>query len=89
VTVLGMGRRDDMVELGALDIFHFGRTLRASRFGSSDPDVQVPQLADAVVNGSLTLAQLITHRIGLDGVVEAFERMERGEGARSVIVFED
>ena len=89
VTVVGMGRRDDMVELGALDIFHFGRTLRASRYGASDPDVEVPGLAAAVRDGSLDLNPLISHRISLDEAAEAFHRMERGEGARSVVVFED
>lgn len=89
VVVLGMGRRDDLVELGALDIFHFGRTLRSSRYGASDPDVEVPGLAAAVRDGSLDLSPLISHRISLDEAAEAFHRMERGEGARSVVVFED
>jgi S-(hydroxymethyl)glutathione dehydrogenase/alcohol dehydrogenase len=88
VTVLGMGRRDDIVELGALDIFHWGRTLRACRYGSADPDREVPELAAAVRDGSLDLNPLITHRIGLDNVVEAFDRMQRGEGARSVVLFD-
>jgi S-(hydroxymethyl)glutathione dehydrogenase/alcohol dehydrogenase len=37
--------------------------------------------------GELKLDALITARIGLDQVNEAFEAMGRGEGARSVIVF--
>ncbi len=88
VTVLGMGRRDDMVQLGALDIFHWARTLRASRYGSADPDREVPALAADVRNGSLDLNPLISHRIRLENAVEAFGRMERGEGARSVVLFD-
>jgi S-(hydroxymethyl)glutathione dehydrogenase/alcohol dehydrogenase len=88
VTVLGMGRREDLVELGALDIFHWARTLRASRYGSADPDREVPDLAVAVRNGSLDLNPLISHRIALEDAVEAFGRMERGEGARSVVMFD-
>ncbi len=89
VVVLGMGRRDDMVELGALDIFHFGRTLRSSRYGASDPDIEVPGLAAAVQDGSLDLQPLISHRITLDEAAEAFHRMQRGEGVRSVVVFDN
>jgi S-(hydroxymethyl)glutathione dehydrogenase/alcohol dehydrogenase len=89
VTVVGMGAVDDMVHLGALDIFHSARTLRSSVYGSSDPDRDVPLLAAAVLDGSLDLAPLITDRIALDDAPEAFARMARGEGARSVVLFPD
>lgn len=87
VTVVGMGRSDDLVELSALDIFASARTLRASVYGSSDPDLEVPALARDVLSGALRLDHLITDRIGLSEVPAAFERMARGEGARSVVVF--
>jgi S-(hydroxymethyl)glutathione dehydrogenase/alcohol dehydrogenase len=87
VTVVGMGRADDMVELSALDIFSSARTLKASVYGSSDPDVEVPALAQDVLSGALKLDHLITDRIGLAEVPAAFERMARGEGARSVVLF--
>jgi S-(hydroxymethyl)glutathione dehydrogenase/alcohol dehydrogenase len=86
VTVVGMGRADDMVQLSALDVFSSARTLRSSVYGSSDPDVEIPALARDVVAGRLSLDHLITDRIGLAGVPAAFERMARGEGARSVVV---
>lgn len=87
VTVVGMGAADDMVELAALDIFHSARTLRSSIYGSSDPDRDVPELARAVLDGTLDLAPLITDRIALDGAPAAFARMARGEGARTVVLF--
>ncbi|MEN3358409.1 MAG: S-(hydroxymethyl)glutathione dehydrogenase / alcohol dehydrogenase [Mycobacteriales bacterium] len=88
VTVIGMGRRDDLVTLPALDIFHWARTLRSSVYGSSDPDREVPELAAAVLAGTLDLNPLITHRTTLDGATDAFDRMARGEGARSVVLFD-
>ncbi|MFX0592717.1 alcohol dehydrogenase catalytic domain-containing protein [Melissospora conviva] len=88
VTVVGMGAKDDLLSLSALEIFHSARTLRSSVYGSADPDQEVPQLARAVRDGSLDLRPLITHRVGLDGAAEAFRRMERGEGARTVVVFD-
>ena len=87
VIVVGMGRSDDMVELSALDVFASARTLRASVYGSSDPDLEVPALAQDVLSGALSLDHLITDRIGLSDVPAAFERMARGEGARSVVIF--
>jgi S-(hydroxymethyl)glutathione dehydrogenase/alcohol dehydrogenase len=87
VTVVGMGRADDMVQLSALDIFSSARTLRSSVYGSADPDVELPALTRDVRNGRLTLDHLVTDRIGLAGVPAAFKRMARGEGARSVVVF--
>jgi S-(hydroxymethyl)glutathione dehydrogenase / alcohol dehydrogenase len=87
VTVVGMGALDDMVQLSALDIFHSARVLRSSYYGGSDPDRDVPGLASAVLDGSLNLQPLITDRIDLDGAPEAFDRMVRGEGGRSVVMF--
>jgi S-(hydroxymethyl)glutathione dehydrogenase/alcohol dehydrogenase len=87
VVVVGMGAKDDNVSLSALDIFHSARTLRSSVYGNSDPDVEVPELASAVVSGKLDLDPLVTHRITLDEAPSAFERMSRGEGARSLVVF--
>nr|WP_205864241.1 Zn-dependent alcohol dehydrogenase [Planosporangium mesophilum] len=89
VTVVGMGAKDDLLSLSALDIFSSARSLRASVYGSADPDREVPELARAVLDGSLNLRPLVSHRITLDEAPEAFARMSRGEGARSVVVFED
>ncbi|WP_320064451.1 Zn-dependent alcohol dehydrogenase [Micromonospora sp. RTGN7] len=85
VTVVGMGAKDDIVGLSALEIFHSARTLRSSVYGSSDPDRDVPELARAVLDGTLDLTPLITDRTTLDGAPEAFARMARGEGARTVV----
>ena len=87
VTVVGMGRADDMVQLSAFDIFSSARTLRASVYGSSDPDAEIPALAQDVLSGALRLDHLITDRIRLADVPAAFDRMNRGEGARSIVLF--
>jgi S-(hydroxymethyl)glutathione dehydrogenase / alcohol dehydrogenase len=87
VTVVGMGAKDDLVKLGALDIYHSGRILRAASYSCSDPNVQIPLLAAAVLDGSLDLRPLITHRITLAEATEALNRLRVGEGARSVVVF--
>ncbi|MDQ1730136.1 MAG: S-(hydroxymethyl)glutathione dehydrogenase / alcohol dehydrogenase [Pseudonocardiales bacterium] len=86
--VVGMGGADDQVQLSALEIFHYARTLRSSVYGSADPDVDVPQLAELALSKQLDLGALISHRVELDDVESAFERMYRGEGARTLVVFD-
>jgi S-(hydroxymethyl)glutathione dehydrogenase/alcohol dehydrogenase len=85
VTVVGMGSNDDLLSLSALDVFSSARTLRSSVYGSADFDIEIPRLADDVLTGKLSLDHLITDRITLADVPEAFDRMSRGEGARSVV----
>lgn len=89
VTVVGMGAKDDLVELSALDVFHSGKTLRAAAYSGTDPNVEIPRLAAAALDGSLDLTPLVTHRTTLTEAASAFERMRGGEGARTVVVFED
>jgi S-(hydroxymethyl)glutathione dehydrogenase/alcohol dehydrogenase len=86
VTVVGMGSNDDLVSLSALDIFSSNRTLRSSVYGQADTDIVIPALADDVLAGRLSLDHLITDRITLAEVPAAFDRMARGEGARSVAI---
>lgn len=84
-TVVGVGRRDDMVEISAMESYYFAKTLTGSVFGSSDPARDVPTLAAHIASGRLDLSPLITHRDSLDGVGAAFERMRHGVGGRSLL----
>jgi len=86
--VVGVGPRSSEVSFNALELFHFSRRLTSSVFGAGDPARDVPMLAEQVLAGGLDLKPLITHRIDLDGVPEAFDRMRAGAGARSVIMMD-
>ncbi|RAO28724.1 S-(hydroxymethyl)mycothiol dehydrogenase [Micromonospora saelicesensis] len=88
VTVVGMGAKDDMVSLGALDIFHSARTLRSSVYGSSDPDREVPVLAAELADSALDLGVLVSGTVPLDEAPAAFDRLARGEGARWVVTLD-
>jgi S-(hydroxymethyl)glutathione dehydrogenase/alcohol dehydrogenase len=88
VTVVGVGRQDDPVTFNALEIYHFARTIAVSVYGSGDADRDIPWLAEQITLGHLDLEPLVSHRIPLDGITEAFHRMESGIGARSLLVFE-
>jgi S-(hydroxymethyl)glutathione dehydrogenase / alcohol dehydrogenase len=86
-TIVGIGRRDDRVEFSAAELFHLARTLRASVYGSSDPDVELPALAQDVLEGRFDPGLLVTHRVPLEEAPAAFDRMTRGEGARTLVRF--
>lgn len=83
--IVGVGRTTDEVTFNAMELYHFGRNLTSSVFGSSDAERDIPVLAAQVTSGAVDLARLITHHDGLGGVADAFDRMTRGEGIRTVI----
>ncbi len=56
--------------------------------GSNHFPVDMPRLVDMYMAGKLKLDEMISRRIKLEEVNEAFEEMKRGEIARSVIVFD-
>jgi len=50
------------------------------------PVTRLPILVDLHLQGRLDLSRFVSERIDLEGVEEAFHRMERGEVLRSVVV---
>jgi S-(hydroxymethyl)glutathione dehydrogenase / alcohol dehydrogenase len=62
--------------------------IRGCYFGSAHLQRDVPALVDDYLAGNLLLDELITRRIGLEELNEAFDALRAGEGARSVLVLE-
>ncbi|WP_017611773.1 alcohol dehydrogenase catalytic domain-containing protein [Nocardiopsis salina] len=87
VTVVGVGSIGDEVSFNALELFHQARTLRGCVYGSSDPERDIPVVAELVRSGELRLNTMITDEIDLESLPEAFERMRRGRGGRSLVRF--
>ncbi len=86
VVVVGMPAVKDEVRLRVGGFFQ-QKSITGSAYGSAVPIRDVPRLIDLYRTGKLKLDAMITSRIPLEGVNDAFEAMARGEGARSVIVF--
>jgi Zn-dependent alcohol dehydrogenase len=61
--------------------------LRVSWYGDCLPTRDFPLLASWYLRGELLLDELITRRIALAEVEDAFGAMKRGETLRSVITF--
>jgi S-(hydroxymethyl)glutathione dehydrogenase/alcohol dehydrogenase len=62
-----------------------GRRVTGSSFGGVKGRSQVPGLVERWLAGEMDVDSLVTDRIPLDDVNEAFEAMERQEGIRTVI----
>jgi len=65
------------------------KRIQGSLMGSNRFPVDMPRLVDAYMAGKLHLDDMISRRIKLEQVNEAFEEMKTGAVARSVIVFDD
>jgi len=85
-TVLGIGSKEQQVTFSALELFHFARVLQASVYGSTDPSIDIPTVLEHAAAGRLDLGALVGETVGLDGIAGAFEAMERGQGARTLVV---
>jgi S-(hydroxymethyl)mycothiol dehydrogenase len=73
-------------DLPMIDFFGRGGALKPSWYGDCLPARDFPMLTDLYLQGRFDLDRFVTETIPLDGVEEAFDRMERGEVLRSVVV---
>ena len=64
-----------------------GRRIAGASFGGAKGRDRVPELVDTYMSGELDLESLVTRRVALDEVNDAFEAMERQEGIRTVITY--
>ncbi|KLE33958.1 Zn-dependent alcohol dehydrogenase [Aurantiacibacter luteus] len=86
-TVIGMIPVGQKVTLNGYELLQ-EKQLRGSMMGSNQFPLDIPRLVDFYMNGRLKLDELISRRIRLDEVNEAFAEMKKGQIARSVITFE-
>ncbi len=64
-----------------------GRVWRGTAFGGARGRSDVPKIVDWYMENRINIDDLITHRMGLDQINEAFDLMQRGESIRSVVVY--
>ncbi len=86
-TVIGMIPPPQMVEVLGADFLQEKR-IQGSSMGSNRFRVDMPRYVEFYLQGRLHLDQLISQRIKLDQINEAFEILETGDIARSVITFD-
>ncbi|MFN8593881.1 MAG: Zn-dependent alcohol dehydrogenase [Thermomicrobiales bacterium] len=85
-TIIGMIPEGQTIELPGSEFLDEKR-IQGSNMGSNRFRVDMPRYVDLYMNGRLKLDELVSARIGLEEINDGFERMRRGEVARSVITF--
>lgn len=86
-TIIGMVPEGQKIEIEAAE-FIFDKRIQGSNMGSNRFRVDMPRYVDFYLRGDLHLDAMISRRIPLEAINEAFEEMRQGRVARSVIVFE-
>ena len=83
---VGVPTPEMRIELPMIEFFGRGGALKPSWYGDCLPDRDFPKLVDLYLAGRLDLDLFVSETIALDGVEEAFARMQRGKVLRSVVV---
>jgi S-(hydroxymethyl)glutathione dehydrogenase/alcohol dehydrogenase len=64
-----------------------GRVWKGTAFGGMRGRTEVPAIVDWYMDGKIAIDPLITHRLPLERINEAFELMHSGASIRTVIAF--
>ena len=86
-TVIGMVPEGQMIEVHGADLID-DRRLQGSNMGSNHFRVDMPRYVEFYLAGKLKLDEMISRRVGLGDINEAFAEMKTGAVARSVVVFD-
>jgi len=86
VVLVGVPNPQMRLDLPLLDVFGRGGALKSSWYGDCLPTRDFPMLVDLHLQGRLPLDKFVSETIALDGVEEAFAKMQRGEVLRSVVL---
>ncbi len=85
-TILGMMPLDHKVGLSAMDLLS-GKKLQGVLMGANRFPVDIPRLVDFYLRGMLDLDSIVAETIPLEQINDGFDKMKKGDAARSVIVF--
>jgi S-(hydroxymethyl)glutathione dehydrogenase/alcohol dehydrogenase len=84
--IVGMPRMDAMVTFSAFQLFYDEKKLLGCVYGSSQVQRDFQRFIDLIETGRLDVGSMVSRRIKLDEVNDAFRAMEAGEVIRSVII---
>jgi S-(hydroxymethyl)glutathione dehydrogenase/alcohol dehydrogenase len=83
--IVGVGKADQIIEFNAFELFFMEKTLKGTLYGSADVRTDFHRMIRLWKAGRLDLDGMISKRIGLDDINEAFDDMKAGRVIRSVI----
>jgi S-(hydroxymethyl)glutathione dehydrogenase/alcohol dehydrogenase len=76
------------VELHLAELVFRGKSILGCQMGSNQFRIDMPNYVELYLNGTLKLDEMISARLPLERINEAFDSMRKGTAARSVIVFD-
>ncbi len=85
--IVGFAPADVKMQVGALDLLGGEKILTGSFYGSGRPLRDIPRLVDWYCQGRLRLDELISETLPLEGVNDAFQSLQEGTVARSVLLY--
>jgi S-(hydroxymethyl)glutathione dehydrogenase/alcohol dehydrogenase len=85
--LVGMTPEGERASFDVFDAVAANWSILGSNYGSAVAALDFPKLARLYLDGRLPIDQLVSNRIALDGIDDAFEAMRRRERARSVVVY--
>ena len=86
-TIIGMIPQGTKIELDGPS-FLSERRIQGSSMGSNRFRIDMPRYIEFYRQGRLKLDELVTQRMSLEGVNQAFDDMKQGHVARTVLVFD-
>src|SRR5207249_10335654 len=88
LVVVGVAPMGTEVSFPASSIMLDEKTIRGSLYGSCRPKLDAPRLLDLYKVGKLKLDELISREYPIERINDAFDALEHGEVARSIIRFD-
>jgi Zn-dependent alcohol dehydrogenase len=86
--VAGICRSDARARINVNQLLYSEKTLKGTLYGSMRPRIDLPRIVHLHQCGTLALDELLTRTWRLDEINEAYASLERGEVARSLIVWD-
>ena len=86
VVLVGVPNPEMRIDLPLIEVFGRGGALKSSWYGDCLPSRDFPMLIDLYLQGRLQLDRFVSEKIDINGVEDAFHKMERGEVLRSVVI---
>jgi S-(hydroxymethyl)glutathione dehydrogenase / alcohol dehydrogenase len=86
--LVGMAPPEAAVAFDALKMTLEERTIKGCWYGSVRPPLDYPMIVDLYRRGELRLDAMVSRTCGIEEINDAFDRMERGEVARTIVVYE-
>ncbi|MFL5629474.1 MAG: Zn-dependent alcohol dehydrogenase [Ktedonobacteraceae bacterium] len=86
VVVVGLSPKGSKVTLPAFD-FISEKNIRGCFYGSSRFHADVPMILNRIQAGRMRIEGMVSHRVPLEELESAFNRLRNGDGARTILRF--